>query len=356
MKKGLICLLVLFVCAGSAFSCKGKGEETAPVSIAPPPDNSGESAEPTALPITEGKKEDSMIVSVNGTIITQSEVDRQMDYLMQQFGGKVPPEQLKEMRPTMLKQALDNLINHRILIQEAERKGIEADKKTIDERIAEIKDRFPEPEKFQEQLTGMGLSEQQFHEEIEQNLKLESLLDSQTEDFKEAGQDEIEEFYRSNPESFRKPERVQASHILLKVDTDANDETRSQKRLELASLRGKIEKGAEFAQLASEHSECPSSSRGGDLGHFESGKMVKPFEEAAFGMKVGEVSEIVETQFGYHLIKVTDRQDAEAVPLDKVRDKIVSFLNRQKKDQAVSDYLDKLRGTTKIEYAEGYQP
>ena len=298
-----------------------------------------------------------MIVKVYDTVITQSEVDQQKDNLMRQFGARIPPNQLAEMGPKMWKQALENLINQRILLHEANRKGIQAEKEAVDSRIAEITSRYPDPEKFKEQLAGMGVSDEEFHQEIEQNVILETLIEAQTKDIKEAGQEEVEEFYRSNPDSFKKPEQVQASHILLKMDPGAaNDETRTQKRLVLSRLRGEVEKGVDFAQLAREHSDCPSSSRGGDLGLFERGKMAKAFEDAAFGMKVGEVSEIVETQFGYHLIKVTNRQDGETVSLEKARDSITNFLNRQKQEQAVGEYLDTLRGTTQIEYAEGYQP
>lgn len=356
MKNSLICLLVLGLCAGGVISCKNKGEEAAPVSVEPAAGNTVESITPIPPLPTDDKKENSMIVKVNGTVITQSEVDQQKDNLMRQFGARIPPDQLEEMGPKLWKQALENMVNQRILLQEADRQGIQAEKEAVDARIAEITGRYPDPEKFKEQLAGMGVSDEKFHHEIEQNVILETLIEAQTKDVKEAGQEEVEEFYRSNPESFKKAEQVQTSHILLKTDPSASEETRTQKRLELSRLRGEIEKGVDFAQLAREHSDCPSSSRGGDLGLFERGKMVKAFEDAAFGMKVGEVSEIVETQFGYHLIKVTDRQDTETVSLDKVQDSIVTFLNRQKQEQAVGDYLDKLRGTAKIEYAEGYQP
>ncbi len=147
------------------------------------------------------------------------------------------------------------------------------------------------------------------------------------------------------------PEKVEASHILIGVDPGTPPEIRTQKRLEAARLRGELEKGADFAQLAQQHSDCPSKAQGGSLGSFERGKMVKPFEDAAFSGKQGEVSEVVETQFGYHLIKPTAHQEAKDIPLEQVREEVSSFLNGQKREETIKEYIEKLRSVAKIEYA-----
>ena len=127
---------------------------------------------------------------------------------------------------------------------------------------------------------------------------------------------------------------------------------KSQKRLELIGLRNKSQEGADFAKIAEEPSECPSKQQGGDLGFFERGKMVKPFEEAAFNLKVGEVSDIVETQFGFHLIKVSEYQEARTIPFEEVNDKISIHLKNTKEQQAVNTYLGTLREKADIEYTE----
>jgi peptidyl-prolyl cis-trans isomerase C len=107
--------------------------------------------------------------------------------------------------------------------------------------------------------------------------------------------------------------------------------------------------------MARNHSECPSKGKGGDLGFFGRGSMVKPFEEVAFKLKKGEVGHIVETQFGFHLIKLVDRREAHKTPLEQARDTISAHLKTQKQSQALSAYLDELRQNTKINYAEGAQ-
>ena len=120
--------------------------------------------------------------------------------------------------------------------------------------------------------------------------------------------------------------------------------------------RKAIKKGANFEELAREHSDCESKAKGGDLGYFSKGKMVKSFEDAAFQLEVNALSDIIKTAYGYHLIKVTDRQEARVIPLEEARDKIIFFLKREKRDLAIRDYLLNLRSVANIEYFEDNLP
>jgi len=297
-----------------------------------------------------------VVATVNDKEISRSEVDKAQEYIMMQYRDRIPPDQMGQVKPALWKQALENLINQNLLLQEADRKSIQPDKKAVDDRLAEISKRFPDPEAFQKMLVSMGMSEKDFQQEISQNLKIESLLSKSVGDSKEVTDEQIKSFYNDNPENFKMPEGVRASHILITIEPDDKPEDKTQKRLEASRLKGQIDQGADFAELASKHSSCPSKSRGGDLGFFERGKMVKPFEDAAFEMKTGEVSDVVETQFGYHLIKVTEHKQPKVVPLEEAREKISSFLDSQNREKAVGEYLGKLRGEAKINYSEGFQP
>ena len=350
MKKYLFYTILFFFCGLVAFGCQNKGTGTAPMS-----ESEEEAFTPHAVPPVN-LKEDAMVATVNGNVITRSEVDDERDKLLQQFEGRFPPEQMAQIQPKLWQQALDNLINFKLLLEEAGKANIQPDQKAVDDQMTQISARFPSPDKFQEQLAAIGMSEEKLRNEIKQNLTINELLQNQTDDVSDVKEEDVADFYKNNPENFKTAEKVQASHILIKVDQEEGAAAREQKRRKIEELSDKIKNGADFAQLARENSDCPSKERGGDLGMFERGRMVKEFEDTAFKLKVGEVSDVVETQFGYHLIKLTDRQGADVQPLDNVRDKIVAFLNRQKKDEAINNYLTDLRGKAKIDYADGFQP
>jgi len=155
--------------------------------------------------------------------------------------------------------------------------------------------------------------------------------------------EEIQAFYEENKEGFTQGETVTASHILVKVDPDESGDAKEAKRARIAKLRQQLLDGADFAEVAKANSDCPSASAGGDLGSFGRGQMVAPFEDAAFAQPVGSVGDIVETQFGFHLIKVTAHDKAQTLDLNEVKPRISDILYAQKQQEVVMAYLEGLR-------------
>jgi peptidyl-prolyl cis-trans isomerase C len=147
---------------------------------------------------------------------------------------------------------------------------------------------------------------------------------------------------------------VRASHILISTKpTDPNadpNQVKVQAKSKAEDLLKKAKEGADFAALAKENSSCPSAAQGGDLGSFPRGQMVKPFEDAAFALKVGQISDLVETEFGYHIIKVTEHQDPNQIAFDKAKTNILNELTQQKKQEAARKYVDSLRQSAKITF------
>ena len=295
------------------------------------------------------------VVTVNQVQITQEDVDRAQEKLLLELEGQIPPEQMDQARSQMKKQAVESLVNQSLLLQEADRKGIQPDEKQVEDRFRDIAGRFPQVEDFHKVLDSMGFSEETFRVELARNQKIETLLQGEVGTPEKATEGDVDAFYRDYPDNFTLQEKVRASHILISAGPEDPEPVRVQKRLELSKLRGELEQGGDFASLASQHSGCPSKAQGGDLGFFERGKMVKPFDEAAFNLKPGEISDIVETKFGCHLILATERQEAGIVPLEEVRDKVAEFLNGQKNQEKIGAYLGTLRQAATIEYAGGTQ-
>ena len=358
MKITLIRLLIVICsCALAVVSCREKEKAADSFSTIEQKGNAVKTVQPPGGKIEQEAKEkkDAMVASINGTVITSREVEREVDNFVMQRQGRFSPEQLQQMRPSLREQALETLINRLLLLQEASRKKIQPDVNKIDAEINMIAGRFDSPDMFQKQLTIAGITEKDLRDQIEQKAIIDILLKDIIAGVGVVTDAEINGFYKDNPENFKVPEQVHPSHILLKVSPDDSPEVKEQKRLEIISLKDRIEKGAAFDQLARDHSECPSKEQGGDMGFFTRGKMVKPFEEAAFNLKVGDVSEIVETQFGFHLIKLVERKQAKTMLLAEVRDKISEHLKNQKEGQVVSSYLEELRKGAKIEYAKGIQ-
>ena len=355
MKKDFIACLIIGVCFLAFIGCDSTGEKPKTADEIPSTETGpGEVTSPgspeTVLP--GGQDPGETVATVNGVEIDRGTVEQEKNTLMKQLGRQVSPQQMAGMMPRLWRQALENRINQVILLQEAEKLGIKGDKEAVEERIGELQNRFSSPADFWSQLAQAGVTEEELRKGMEEGIIIETLIDRELGEGAEISDEEISDYYENNPQRFESPERVRASHILIKTDPSDSAEAKEEKRAQLAGLKEEISEGGDFAALAKEHSGCPSSARGGDLGFFERGRMVKPFEEAAFGMKVGEVSDIVETQFGYHLITLTERREAETVSLEDAKERISTFLYNQKKEQAVGDYLVKLRDSASIEYSE----
>ncbi len=293
-----------------------------------------------------------MAVKINGTVITDKEVSDEHSRMMQQLAARIPPQQLERMQDAIKKQAVENVINRTLLEQAVEREGITASQEEIDSRMDAIKSNFGSDSAFSERLAAMGLTVKDLRQEMGAALQMEKLIDKHVGEIKEPTETELRSFYDENSERFVQPERVRASHILIKTESSETEPEKTSKRLEAAKILGEIGEGGDFAELASRHSQCPSKAKGGDVGFFERGRMVRPFEDAAFALGVGEVSDIVETQFGYHIVKVTDRQEKSSIPYETAKDDIESFLSSFKRQEAINVYTSELRSAATIEYSE----
>jgi peptidyl-prolyl cis-trans isomerase C len=155
-------------------------------------------------------------------------------------------------------------------------------------------------------------------------------------------EDDMKLYYKLHQEEFKTPEMVRARHILIKVDKSASVEDKDKAKEKLEGILKRIKAGEDFAKLATEASDDPGSKiKGGDLGFFPKGRMVPPFEQAAFSLKPGEISEIVETPFGFHIIKVEERKDAVLEPYNKVKDKVKEKVFADFRKSRVDEFVER---------------
>lgn len=278
---------------------------------------------------------------VDGTVISSVKLDNAVETMRAQYaaqGQSITDEQLSSFRVSVL----DSLIRQTAMLNKADQLGIEAVSAKLDEEILKIRDRFPSEEQYEQTLELQGYTEESLRAEVEENLIISALIDSEVLGAIEIAESDISEFYEENRPYFVIPDSVTASHILIEVAAVATDEDRKAARDKIDDILAELRAGADFAELAKARSEGPSGPNGGSLGSFGRGQMVPPFEEAAFALGPGELSEVVETQFGYHVILVSDRTIGRTQPIDEVRDDIIEFLKQSEGEELITQYIDEL--------------
>ncbi|MEY5024564.1 MAG: hypothetical protein RLZZ244_92 [Verrucomicrobiota bacterium] len=297
--------------------------------------------EPPAAPLPD------VVATVDGQEIRKEELEKALKDVLASQG--IPADQLPATQRTEgYKMLLNELITEKIVSARSADAPVKDEDVTA--RIEQIKSRFPSPEAFEQQLTKAGQSLDKLKTDIRNSLRQQNWVEEQIKDAPKASDADAQEFYDKNPQQFQKPEQVRASHILVSVAKDATPEVVSEKQKAAEAIAARVKAGEPFDKLAAELSEDPSAKQNsGDLNFFSKDQMVPEFSNAAFGMKKGDFSEPVRSQFGFHVIHVTDRKDAEKMTLESVKPQLLAFLNRRKHDESVQSLLKGLRESAKVE-------
>ena len=288
------------------------------------------------------------VAVVNGIAINRSSLDREVSIYKERSASQGQPLSAEQMGKAK-SAILDRLVEGELLYQESKKQGIRVEAKEIDDRINELRKRFPNDAEYKSAISKMGISEAEIRTQMERGLAINQLIKIQITDKIVVSDEESKAFYDSRPELFKQPEQVKASHILIKAAQDADEAQKKEARKKIEAVQKKLKGGQDFAALAREFSEGPSAPRGGELGYFGRGQMVPAFETVAFAMKPGEVSDIVETRFGYHLIKVEDKKSAGTVSYTKVKGQLDDHLKKQKGQQEIDKFVNGLKKDAKIE-------
>ncbi|MBW2614776.1 MAG: peptidylprolyl isomerase [Deltaproteobacteria bacterium] len=292
---------------------------------------------------SEGK-----VAVVNGSVISRVSFDREMSGVRQRFSSMGKPLSASKLQE-LEKKVLDNLINIELLYQQSRKVGTKVDEAEVSAQFETLKERFPSEAEFKNAIKKMKLTEAVMKSQIRRGIAIQRFLDKKTLGKVEVTEEEIKAYYDSHTNLFKEPEQVRASHILIKVEPGANEKNKAKARKKIEKIRQRLVKGEDFGALAKEFSQCPSSAKGGDLNYFGRRQMAKPFEDAAFALKVDELSDVVETRFGYHLIKLSDKKPANTHSYKDMKDRIRKNLMQEKIRVEVSNYVQELKKKANIE-------
>jgi len=293
-----------------------------------------------------------IVAKVNGINIMEDQMEEEIEMLIQNLGQNIPPQLLPQIKPQMYKQALDSLISKMLLKSVAQEKNITINPDDVEKQYEKFKKQFPSEERYKEILAAQNVTEEEIRKRIAESpdLLYSKVLNTQAPEPDATTEEEVKKYYDDHIENMKQQESVTASHILLQFDGDPDEAEKAALKTKLEGIRKDIVDGKiSFEDAAKQFSNCPSSAQGGNLGEFTRGKMVPEFEKVAFAAKVGEISPVFETQFGYHIVKVAEHQEEKTYPYDEIKDRIREFLEQREQAETHKAYIAKLRETAKIE-------
>ena len=272
--------------------------------------------------------------------IGREELERAVRSAEVQAGQALPAS----FRDRVYRAVLDRLVAFHLLLQESERRGIAVDEAAVDARVETIRSGFPDAEAFEDRLDTWNTSLYILRREARRDLLVERVLESAVPADVDIDAGSVRAFYERHPAQFTEPGGARARHVLIGVGPDASAAERAEARERARGLRRDAEAGADFAALAREHSDDPASAAdGGDLGLVVEGRTAAAFETALFALDPGELSGVVETPSGFHVIQMVERRDARVVPFEEARGAIRGLLRRQERQARTAAFIDELK-------------
>jgi len=292
-----------------------------------------------------------MAVKINGEPLPEQAIEFEYRRLLQFYSEHMPPSEIKEQASLLRDRAKQQAIGAKLLINEAHRLDFHVEAKMIDDKLENMIEGMGGRETFDTQLAKQGATEEMVRNSMVEGCKVDLLVERICEGTSDPTEAELKAHFDAHAPDYTKPDRVQAQHILINPDSDSNADKVTAKS-KLTEIRAKVEEGGRFEEQASVHSDCPSGKQtGGSLGWFSRGMMVPEFDAAVFSMEVGQLSEIIETQFGFHIIQKTGEESGGEVSFVEARDKVRDFLRHSARGKAISAYVNELREKAVVEEA-----
>lgn len=333
IRRNLMCLL--FLCMALCYAMPAQQTTPPTTPLAPAGADAGS---------------DLIVVKVFGEPVGEKQV---LSAINQIAGQKqIPPDPQQPRNVILFQGAIDNIITTTVLKNQVKQLNLAPDKTKVDQQIQMLSKQFPSQEEFQKALASQGMNEAKLRQNIEESLSMQQVIDQAVKNVPPATDDEVQKFYDDNPKAFMMPDQVHAAHILLMVDKlKGTPEQKEETRKIIEEIRADIESNKiTFEDAAAKYSQDKSNGpKGGDLGFFARGQMVKPFEDAAFAGKPGTLSPVVETEFGFHIIKVIEQKPAGKVTFEEAKSKVKQYLEAMSRRKAAQQYVSELKAKAPVE-------
>ncbi|MCB2180582.1 MAG: peptidylprolyl isomerase [Desulfobulbaceae bacterium] len=292
---------------------------------------------------------DTIVARVNGTTLFSNQLMQAVAAHQNRFKKFVKTPDIKQVSFRTQRDVLDKLINQILLAQASRSISIPDITTRVEEALAAKENQSHSAMQFARYLETKHMTRQDYARELENKIYMSEYLEQQGVTGAVIPESEIKEFYE-NGTGLQREESVGVRHILLKVKKDATPETKEAIHRQAIQLLTRIKKGEDFAEIAREYSECRrSNTKGGNLGYIKRGYMPRPFEDAAFSLPSGTVSEPIETEFGFHILQVLDKKEAGRIPYDEAREFLKKYLQERKMPQLLAQHVAELRAKADIE-------
>jgi peptidyl-prolyl cis-trans isomerase C len=329
--------------AGSATSAQ-PGNPANPAN----PMNPAAPANPADAKPVLGKDLPAVVAKVDGKTITREDLLQASQAVQIRLA-----QQGRPVTPTMgfYRQVLDEIVGIVLLQQDAKASGVTATDQEVQQQLTHRKSVFPNEEAYKQALAKAGLTETKLREQTRDQIAVQKYLQNRFAQAGNVSDQATREFYDKNKAQIQAPERVHVRHILIRVDEKAPAADKQKARQKAEDVLKRLQAGEDFAKLAQENSDDPGSKvQGGDLGWMVKGQTVPSFEQAAFALKKpNDLSPVVESQFGFHIIQLLDHQAPGAIPYEQVKPRITQLLQQQQAQQQLAARVRELRSKAKVE-------
>lgn len=285
-----------------------------------------------------------VLARVNGVPVTKTDFDRLIRNI-ELGNGPIPAER----RDEVMRRALDQLVTYTVLTQEAKARNVTVTDAELEARIKQMQSQFPTEPEFIKALEARNTTLDRLRADARIDMVIGKMMEAEVAAGPPPTDVEVREFYDKNPDNFKQNEAARASHILVMVDDKADPATKQKARATIDDVLKRARAGEDFSKLAREFSQDGSAAQGGDLGFFVRGQMVPAFDKAAFALKPGEISDVVTTQFGHHIIRMAEQRPASTVPFEQASTKIKQFLAEQNKKRRAGAFIEDAKKRAKIE-------